>query len=112
VHHRLLVARLVIGEQLLVLLERLAEPGQVAVAEDAEAAGEEAAALAVALDLLDGEKAHQRLGDGQPHVRTSCGSMSSRVGIASAHASRAATYAPAALASRIVRSSGHSASSP
>ena len=94
------------------LVQRLAEPGQVAVPEDAVAAGEEAAALAVALDLLRGEEAHQRLGDGQPHVRTSCGSMSAREGIASAHASRPATNAPAALASRIVRSSGHSFSSP
>ena len=42
VHHRLLVAGLVEGEQVGVLLERLAEPGDVAVAEDAEAAGEEA----------------------------------------------------------------------
>ena len=110
--HRLLVAGLVERQQILVLLERLPQAGQVAVPEDAEAAGEEAPALAVALDLLRGEEAHQRLRDGKPHVRTSCGSMSANDGIASAHASRAATNAPAALARRIVRSSGHSLSSP
>ena len=60
------------------LLQRLAEPGEVAVPEDAEAAAEEAPALAVALDLLHGQEPHQRLRDGQPHahVRTPWGSMS------------------------------------
>jgi len=37
VHHALLVARLVVGEQLWVLRQRLSNAGQVAVAEDAEA---------------------------------------------------------------------------
>ena len=50
------------------LLERLPQAGDVAVAEDPEAAGEEAVADAVALDLLRGEVAHQRLGDGQSHA--------------------------------------------
>ena len=53
------------------LVQRLPDPGEVAVTEDAEAAGEEAAALAVALDLLYGEEAHQRLGDRESHARTS-----------------------------------------
>src|SRR4029079_10747476 len=57
-----------------VLAQRLAEAGDVAVAEDAEAAGEEARALPVALDLLRGQEADQRLGDGDPgHVATSIG---------------------------------------
>src|SRR6185503_19180918 len=68
VDHRLLVARRVVREQVAVLLQRLAEPGDVAVAEDPEAAGEEAVADAVALDLLRGEEAHQGLGDGQSHA--------------------------------------------
>src|SRR6185503_19710116 len=68
VDHRLLVARRVVGEQVAMLLQRLAEPGDVAVAEDPEAAREEALAGAVALDLLHGQEAHERLGDGQSHA--------------------------------------------
>jgi TPP-dependent trihydroxycyclohexane-1,2-dione (THcHDO) dehydratase len=49
-----------------------AEAGDVAVAEDAEAAGEEAVALPVALDLLRGQEADQGLSDGDPgHAATS-----------------------------------------
>ena len=40
-------------------------PGDVAVTEDSERAGEEPRPLAVAFDLLDGEEAHQRLRDRQ-----------------------------------------------
>ncbi len=70
--HRLLVAGLVEGQRVGVLLQRLPDAGDVAVAEDAEAAGEEAVALAVALDALGGEEADEGLGDGQPHAGTSC----------------------------------------
>ena len=50
------------------LVQRLPEPGHVAVAEDAEAAGEEALAHAVALDVLRAEEADEGLGDGQSHA--------------------------------------------
>ena len=68
VDHRLLVARRVVGQQVVVLLQRLAEAGDVAVAEDAEAAGEEALAPPVALDVLGGEEADERLRDGEATV--------------------------------------------
>ena len=51
------------------LQQRLADAGHVAVAEDAEAAGEELAALAVAFDVLVGQEANGGLGDGEPHGR-------------------------------------------
>ena len=70
VHHRLLVPRLAVGEEVGPLVERLPDPGDVAVPEDAEAAAEEALPHAVALDLLDGEEPHERLGGGQPHALT------------------------------------------
>ena len=46
------------------LLESLSEPGDVAVAEDAEAPGEEGGAHPVALHVLGGQEAHQCLGHG------------------------------------------------
>jgi 3D-(3,5/4)-trihydroxycyclohexane-1,2-dione acylhydrolase (decyclizing) len=59
-------------QQIVVLAQRLAEAGDVAVAEDAEAAGEEAVALPVALDLLRGQEADEGLSDGDPgHAATS-----------------------------------------
>src|SRR5205085_9835319 len=61
----LLVARLVVAE-VGRLLQRLADPGQVAVAENAETAGEEKVFNAVALDVLVLQIADQRLSDGQP----------------------------------------------
>ena len=91
----------------MVLLQRLAEAGDVAVPEDAQAAGEEAVPPPVALDVLGGEEAHERLGDGErDRAHAGLPSRSDRTGMASAQASCAATWAPAALASRIVRSSG------
>ena len=45
-------------------------PGDVAVAEDAEAAPEEPLLDAVALDVLLREEAHERLRRGQPHAVT------------------------------------------
>ncbi len=43
------------------LVQRLPDPGHVAVPEDPEAAGEEAVLDAVALDVLGGEKADEGL---------------------------------------------------
>ena len=65
-HHRLLVAALVVAK-VGVLLERLADAGDVAVAEDAEAAGEEGLLHAVALDVLLLEEGDQRLGHRQAY---------------------------------------------
>jgi hypothetical protein len=50
-------------------VERLPDACDVAVAEDAEAASEEATLYAVALDDLRGEEAQERLGGGQAHLR-------------------------------------------
>ena len=51
------------------LQQRLADACHVAVAEDAEAAGEELAAFAVAFDVLVGQEPNGGLGDGEPHGR-------------------------------------------
>ena len=64
-HLGLLVARLVIPHPVGVLLERLADTGDVSMPEDAEHAGEERALAAVALDVLRGEEEHQRLRHGE-----------------------------------------------
>jgi hypothetical protein len=69
VHHRLLVARLVVREKLRALVERLAEAGDVAVPEDPEAAAEEALLDAVALDELRGEEPEQGLPRGETDRR-------------------------------------------
>ena len=61
-HHRLLVAGLVVTERLGILQERLADPGDVPMTEDPPAAGEEALLDAVALHVLLPEEPHQRLG--------------------------------------------------
>ncbi len=60
-HHPLLAARLVVGQQLGALVERLADSGDVAVAEDAEAAAEEPLLDPVALNVLGREEPDQRL---------------------------------------------------
>src|SRR5204863_9699531 len=92
VDHRLFVAALVVGQEVGVLLQRLPDPRDVAVAEDAEAAGEEPLAPAIAFDLLRREEADQRLADVQLHAATPIsGSSCSIVGMASAHASCEAT---------------------
>jgi hypothetical protein len=71
--HRLLVARRHVAQDVRVLLQRLPDARQVAVAEDAEAAREEARPLPVALDVLGGEEPDQRLRDRQPRPAvTSC----------------------------------------
>src|SRR5699024_4437575 len=70
VHHRLLVARQHVGQVAvaeLLLEQRLADARDVAVAEDPEAAGEEALAPPVPLAPLVGEEAHDGLTDGEPH---------------------------------------------
>ena len=61
VHHRLLVAALVVAQPIAHLIERLADAGDVAVAEDAEDAGKERLPPAVALAELDAQEPHQRL---------------------------------------------------
>jgi hypothetical protein len=66
-HHPLLAARLVVGQELRILVQRLADPGHVAVPEDPEAAAEEPVLDAVALDVLGGEEADERLRSGEPH---------------------------------------------
>ena len=69
VHHRLLVPALVVGQELGALVERLADAADVAVAEDAEAAAEEAVLDAVPLDMLHREKAQEGLCRRQPDPR-------------------------------------------
>src|SRR4029077_77708 len=66
VHHRLLVARQDVA-QAAVLLEGLADAGDVAVTEDPEHAGQERRPLAVALDLLLGQEGDERLRGRHPH---------------------------------------------
>src|SRR5947209_6012920 len=61
-HHRLLVSRLVVGEEIRMLVQRLPDARDVAVSEDPEAALEEAPLHPVPLDVLSGEKPDQRLG--------------------------------------------------
>ena len=60
-HHRLLVARLVIRQVLPVLDERLAQARDVAVPEDAPDALDEALLLAVVLAVLNLQVLHDRL---------------------------------------------------
>ncbi len=68
-HHGLLVAPEHVGQQLglgeLGLEQRLPDARDVAVPEDAEAAGEEFPLDAVALGVLRAEETHERLGDGE-----------------------------------------------
>ena len=66
VDHALLVAGHVVGEPVGVLAQGLAHAGHVPVAEDPEAAGEQALLLAVALAVLAGQELDQGLGRGQP----------------------------------------------
>jgi hypothetical protein len=68
VHHRLLVARGKEAEQVGPLVQRLPDAGDVAVAEDPEAAAEEAAPFAVALDGLRRQEADERLRSGQAQL--------------------------------------------
>jgi hypothetical protein len=58
VYHRLLVAGLVVRKAVRVLLECLADTGDVTVAEDTEASGEEVAFDPVSLYVLLGQEAH------------------------------------------------------
>ena len=68
-HHGLLVAAEDVGQELglreLGLEQRLPDAGHVAVAEDAEAAGEQLLLDAVALGVLGPEEADEGLGDGE-----------------------------------------------
>ena len=67
VHHGLLVPALVVPQVIARLQQRLADTGDVAVTEDAEAASKEPAGDAVALAVLDGEEADEGLRHRQPH---------------------------------------------
>ncbi|GGZ78694.1 hypothetical protein GCM10010389_15290 [Streptomyces echinoruber] len=78
VHHGLLVAALVVRHHVGVLHQRLADPGDVAVAEDAPGGPDEPLPHAVPLGVLGGQEPHQRLRDRQPHRRGHrCPSVSS-----------------------------------
>ena len=61
VNHRLLVACLVVRQQIGVLVQRLADSGDVAVPEDPEAPFEEPLLDSVPLDVLRGEEPDERL---------------------------------------------------
>ena len=91
VHHPLLAARLVVGQELRALVQRLADPGHVAVPEDPEAAAEEPVLDAVALDVLRREEADERLRGGQPH------DDETSAWIASSSCSSSASSAPPAI---------------
>ena len=67
-HHGLFVSGQVVAQIVATFEQRLSETGDVAVAEDAKATREEALLNAVAFYVLDGEEAHERLGDRQPHA--------------------------------------------
>ena len=67
VNHRLLVPGRHVAQPRLVLEERLAEPRDVPVAEDAEDAREERPLLAVAHGALRRQEPHDRLTDREPH---------------------------------------------
>jgi hypothetical protein len=71
VHHRLLVAALVVSQPILHLMERLANSGDIAMAEDAEHTGEKRLAQAITLAVLDAQKPHERL----RHRQSNRGSM-------------------------------------
>src|SRR4029450_2640422 len=83
VHHRLLIARLVVGQKLRALIERLADSGDVAVTEDPEAAPEELVLEAVPFDVLGGQEADERLRGRELHytsariASSSCSSSAS-----------------------------------
>ena len=68
VHHGLLVAGLVIRQMLPVFIQRLAQSGDVAVAEYAEDGGNEPLLHAVALAVLHGKIPDHRLRRGQPDL--------------------------------------------
>src|SRR5207247_9600766 len=98
--HRLLVPRHVVREKVRRRDERLSDPRDVAVSEDAPHAGEEPLLDAVALDVLRGEEPEYCLGHGQPRhaetCRASTFSISATIGMQSAPAARGATSARAA----------------
>jgi len=68
VNHRLLVTGRDEPKQLGALVERLPDAGDVAVAEDAEAAAEETALQPVTLDDLRSEKTHECLCSRRAHL--------------------------------------------
>ena len=70
-HHGLLVAAKDVPQRLgffeLGLEQGLTDPGNVAMPEDAKAAGKELLLLAIGFGVLGSEELHQRLRNGQSH---------------------------------------------
>ena len=66
VHQGLLVTALDERHHVAELVQGLAEPGHVAVPEDAQGRGDQPAALAVGHRVLPGQVGHDGLGDGEP----------------------------------------------
>ena len=69
VHHGLFVARLKVGKVLAVLIQRLAESGDIAMAKNAEDAGNQAPLPPITLAELHGEKLHHSLGSRERNRR-------------------------------------------
>src|SRR5205807_2215754 len=118
-HHRLLVARHDEAQAIARGEERFAEPGDVAVAEDAEHAGEHRLRPAVARAALRDQEFHERLTDGQAagsHVHPPCeatnASTSGHVGMKLAQPCRVTMIAPVALPTRAARASVQPRRSP
>ena len=94
VHHGLLVAAEHVAQRRLgarldrgdlVLQQRLAEAGHVAVAEDAEGAREELGALAVVFDVLVAEEPNRGLRDGESHGGFGVGDLLGSLGCGGNH---------------------------
>jgi hypothetical protein len=69
-YHRLLVSRLVVTKVRSALVERLANTGNVAVAENAEHPREKCMLIAVAFDILVAEESYHCLGCRETPVRS------------------------------------------
>ena len=117
--HRLLVARQDRADRVARLEQRLAEAGDVAVAEDGEHAAEQRALVAVEARVLLREKTNNRLRSGesnrghhQPPWDATKSSTSGSVGMKLAQPWRVTTIAPVAQPMRTARSSGQPWSQP
>ena len=117
VDHGLLVAREVVAKRVAMLLQRLADAGDVAVAENPEHAAEKRLLMSVARGPLPREESHERLRHRQPyragrdHIAGSPRAATNEatspsVGMKFAHPCRVTTMAPQALPRRAARSSG------
>jgi hypothetical protein len=118
VHHRLLVARQVVGQRAALFVERLANAGDVPVAEDPEDAATQRLFAPIARRALPLQKPHHGLRHRQADFRSrrrhivgspcavTNAATSSSVGMKLAHPWRVTTIAPQALPIRAARSSG------